>query len=326
MIAVVGSINMDLVVEVARMPHPGETIAAEGVSRYPGGKGANQAVAAARLGADVAFFGKLGTDSSGDSLYRDLRENGVTATHVERGSRSSSGLAMIMVDRAGENAIVVDAGANALVDCDYVDRHLQEIAHADILLLQLEIPLETIEYLLRRLPPNRPVIILDPAPAQALSEHAISRVDILTPNECELRSLTDTSDVEAGARELLARGAKNIICTLGSRGSVWFAGNEKKLQKPYRVAPVDATAAGDAFNGALAWALATRSPVTKSLVTEPLAAAAGVKRSLTKQALAESIVWAGAAGALATTRKGAQPSLPTRAQVEALINSENAPA
>lgn len=311
MIAVVGSINMDLVVEVARMPHPGETIAARGVSRYPGGKGANQAVAAARLGADVAFFGKLGTDSSGDSLYRDLQENGVNATHVERESESSSGLAVIMVDHAGENAIVVDAGANALVDCAYVDGHLQEIACADILLLQLEIPMETVEYLLRRLPPNRPVIILDPAPAQALSAHAMSRIDVLTPNECELRSLTGAGDVEARAQELLARGVKNIICTLGSKGSLWLAGNEKKLQKPYRVTPVDATAAGDAFNGALA----------RSLVTESLAAGSEVKRLLTKRALAESIAWAGAAGALATTRKGAQPSLPTRAQVEALINS-----
>ncbi len=298
MIAIVGGINMDLVVEVTRVPHPGETMAAKGVSRYPGGKGANQAVAAARLGADVTFFGKLGTDSFGDILYNNLQENGVDTTHVERESRSLSGLAVIMVDHGGENAIVVDVGANAYVNPAYVDRHLAEIAHADILLLQLEIPLATIEHLLTHLPPDRPLIILDPAPAQVLSARTLARIDILTPNESELRSLTGANDVEAGARQLLSRGAKNVICTLGSKGTLLATRDQMALQPPYHVTPVDTTAAGDAFNGTLAWALATRS-------------------------LAQSIMWASAAGALATTQKGAQPSLPTHSQVEALIIAGN---
>ncbi len=286
MIAVVGSINMDLVVEVPRMPRPGETLQGRRVSFYPGGKGANQAVAAARLGADVAFFGKLGGDSFGEQLLRGLKENGVDVSAIELKENVSSGLANIWVTDDGENAIALTPGANAQVDRSYVDRNFKSIAQSDALLLQLEIPLKTIEYLLRSLPSSEPTVILDPAPAQDLSSLPLERIDILTPNQLELAAITGSEDIEEGSRQLRARGVKHILCTVGHKGAYW-ASLERTAHFPaYKVEPIDTTAAGDAFNGALAWALLRRS-------------------------LDEAINWANAAGALATTRKGAQPSLPT---------------
>ena len=294
-VAVVGSINTDIVIEVARMPEPGETIAGRAAAFYSGGKGANQAVAAARLGADVRLFGKVGGDPLGGRLLDGLRESGVDVGAVEIEADTPSGLASIWVDRRGDNAIVVAAGANGLVDTEYVGRHLDRIAAADVLLLQLEIPIATVAHLLHALPAAGPIVILDPAPAHDLASLPLTRVDVLTPNEHELRIVSGSDTIEAGAQHLIDLGAKNVICTLGADGAVWIPSSGPIMRLPApNVDVVDTTAAGDAFAGALASALPGL----------PLAAA---------------IPLAIAAGALATTVRGAQPSLPNAADLDAFL-------
>lgn len=286
MIAVLGSINMDLVLRMPRFPNPGETISGTESATYSGGKGANQAVAAARLGADVRFFGKVGDAAFGDRLIQGLRNNKINVDAIERQSNCASGLASIWVNDEGENVIALATGANGRVDEIYLERYLEAICGADILLLQLEIPIETVAGLLRRLPKNSPTVILDPAPAQDLSQLPLGRIDILTPNEHELQLISEKDSVEEGAFQLLERGVSNVICTLGAQGSVWFSadGTMAHLSAP-EVNAVDTTAAGDAFNGALAWALQTKS---------------------LDYAIGQAVL----AGTLAAMKHGAQVSLP----------------
>lgn len=295
MIAVVGSANMDLVTEVARMPRPGETVPGKALSHYPGGKGANQAVAAARLGGAVGFFGKVGRDAYGERLLDAMRADGVDVSGVETVAGVATGTASIWVDGEGENAIACVPGANGAVDPAYVDRILPDLSAARVLLLQFEIPFETVVYLLERLPKGRPLVILDPAPARGLSRVPLARVDILTPNETELRSLTGATESGCAAQRLIADGVRNVVCKAGERGAIWYGVSTTEFPA-FEVRAVDTTAAGDAFNGALAVALGDRP-------------------------LCEAIRFACAAGALATTRPGAQPSLPRRAEVDALLAS-----
>ncbi len=291
MIAVLGSANTDIVTEVPHIPGPGETVLGKSVRRYPGGKGANQAVAAARLGETVAFFGKVGTDVFGDELLAELRHNGIDVTNVERISDHSTGLASILVDDAGENAIAIAPGANAAVDTDYVDRNLDKLCAADVILLQFEIPLDAIAHLLRCLPPKRPFVIVDPAPAQDISTLPLERIDLLTPNRTELFALTQQDDIPTAAQSLLAQGVRAVICKNGKDGAYLIAGADTTHFPAPEVQAVDTTAAGDAFNGALAGAV-------------------------THLSIAESIQWANLVGALSTTRHGAQPSLPNRDRVQ----------
>lgn len=296
-VAVVGSINMDLVVEVPRMPAPGETVAGRSAAFYAGGKGANQAVAAARFGANVSLFGKVGDDPFGERLLNGLRKSGVDVSCVEIEQDTTSGLASVWVNEAGDNAIALSAGANGRVDSRYIERHLGAIASADAVLVQLEIPIETIAFLVRKLPSTRPLLVLDPAPARDLAELPLSRVDVLTPNEHELRIVSRRDGIEDAAQHLLDVGVGHVVCTLGSSGAVRYSseGPPRRFTAP-TVRVVDTTAAGDAFNGALAWALHSRS-------------------------LDAAIPLAITAGALATTVRGAQPSLPSRAEVTAHLSS-----
>ena len=292
MIAVLGSANMDLVTEVHRIPKPGETVLGKSVRRYPGGKGANQAVAAARLGEAVTFFGKVGADAFGEELLTKLRDDGIDVTHVEQTPDRPTGLASILVDDSGENAIAYAPGANAAVDTEYVDHNIEKLCTADVLLLQFEIPLTVIAHLLKLLPPKRPLVIVDPAPAQDISSLPLERIDLLTPNRNELSTLTQQDDIPLAAQHLLAQGVRAVICKHGKEGSYLFSGEDMTHFPAPEVQAVDTTAAGDAFNGALAGAIAHLS-------------------------IDESIQWANWVGALSTTNHGAQPSLPERDKVEA---------
>jgi len=291
-IVVLGSANIDVVTEVSRIPRPGETVAGKSMRHYLGGKGANQAVAAARLGASVSFFGKVGRDPFGERLLEGLRADGVDVTAVESMDEEATGTASIWVEESGENAIACVPGANGAVDADYVDRIFRRVAAADVLLLQLEIPLDTVVYLLGRLPRGRPLVILDPSPAQDLSRLPLHRVDVVTPNRTELLTLTQMDDMESAAGALLRAGVGAIVCKAGGDGAFWF-GETMSHIPAVPVGVVDTTAAGDAFNGALACAITERS-------------------------MLDAIRWANAAGALATTKAGAQPSLPCRPDVDRL--------
>jgi len=298
-IVVVGSINLDLVVTSQRVPVAGETLTGRQFQTHPGGKGANQAVAAARLGYPVRMVGRLGTDSFGRELRTHLDHAGVDTSAVQS-VEGASGVALIIVEEHGENCIVVVPGANAQVTSEYVDSQWEYIRDAGMVLAQLEIPLETIEHLAHRCSHSGIPFMLDPAPARALPPKLLSYVTWFTPNETEAAFYTpaySTSNTDPGqaARLFLTQGATNVILKMGSRGA-WLAAPGIDRQVPaITVNAVDTTAAGDAFNGAFAVALMRgNSPV-------------------------ESARFATAAAACSVTRHGAQPSMPTLGEVESLL-------
>jgi ribokinase len=302
-IAIFGSINMDLVSEVERFPLPGETITARSFGRFPGGKGANQAVAAARLGGRVAMFGMVGDDPFAEELLNSLKLSGVEVDQVRRLQGISSGIALILVDKHGENMITINAGANGLIDRAYVEEVLPTISKARVLLLQMEVPPEAISQLLEGLPRENPLVILDPAPTRNIPRLTnLERVDILTPNLTELASLTgldvQSEDRLKRALSRLVRGAhlRQIVCKAGAQGAYLMDERGQFVHFPaFKVEVIDTTAAGDAFNGGLGVALAR-----------------GME-------LERAVVYANAAGALAVTRKGAQPAMPTAVEVEQLL-------
>jgi ribokinase len=307
-IVVVGSINLDLVAYVPRMPAEGETIVGNGFATYPGGKGANQAVAAARLGGDVVMIGRLGQDQFATQLLQDLQGAGVN-TECVLNVPKPSGSAVILVTAQGGNSIVVIPGANYELGPADLDRHIETLRDAAVILAQLEIPIETVEHLGELAAKLSVPFLLDPAPAQALSPSILRNVTWLTPNESETSSILShlgSSDVDllgreaisAAAERLLAAGVGNVILKLGSRG-VYLAGKDVPPTHiaTYRVDAVDTTAAGDAFNGGFAYALTHGLP--------PLEAAR----------------FACAVAAISVTRAGAQPSMPTLAEVNALTNA-----
>jgi ribokinase len=301
-IVVVGSINLDLVAATQRIPIAGETVAGLGFRTFPGGKGANQAVAAARLGGSVSMVGKLGTDAFGVQLRESLEEANVNTEAVEL-VPGSSGVALITTDAKGENAITVVAGANAHLTPADLDANIEIILGAGILLTQLEIPLETVERLAAIALGGRIPLVLDPAPARVLPPSILKCVDWITPNETETCVLTgrppgELSDemIEDAANALLERGSRNVILKLGSRGCyVALSDGTRQLLPAYTVSAVDTTAAGDAFNGAFAVGLMHgQNPI-------------------------DSAAWASAVAAISVTRVGAQTSMPTASEVERFI-------
>ncbi len=296
-VSVLGSINADLVARVAELPRPGETVIGHALSRYSGGKGANQAVAAARLSAQVAFYGMTGSDAAGENLLAALNAEGIDTGKVERRAGADTGTAMILVSDAGENMIVVVAGANGHVGADYVDTVARELGAADTLLLQFETPLAALRRLLDKLPPNRPRVIVNPAPVRDISDLRLARIDVMTPNRSELAAITGLDDVESGGRCLLDRGVRSVICTCGSDGSYWIEREGTTHFPAFPVHAVDTTAAGDAFAGALAVSLSRGDSVAAAIHT------------------------ANAAAALSTTRPGAQPSLPRRREVDDFLRA-----
>lgn len=296
MITVVGSINMDLVVRAPRIPAVGETITGTDFRENPGGKGANQAVAAARLGSRVAFVGCLGLDSFGDRLQAGLERDGIDVSHVRRTAMQSSGLALIQVDDAGRNNIVVVPGANHALSCRDIDRAAGCFAQSKIAMLQLEIPLDVAEYALARAKAAGCTTILNPAPAQPLSESMLRHADILAPNEGELAILTgmpcDTLQArQAAAAALSAASGALVVVTLGGDGVLCVQGERAVHYPANPVRAVDTTAAGDSFLGALAHRLEQGA------------------------SMEDAVAFGQRAAAYTVQHQGAQPALPTRADL-----------
>jgi len=300
---VVGSLNMDMVTRVDRFPAPGETIRGESFRIFPGGKGANQAVALARLGAKVEMVGAIGGDMLG-SGYRDiLRAEGVGTAALAVVEGTATGTASIEVAAAGQNHIIIVGGANDTVTASFVERSRAAIENAGILLLQLEVPLEANIAAARIARDAGVPVMLDPAPARKLPAELLSLVTYLTPNETEAAILSgaDTS-TEAGIREaarvLAEIGVERVVMKAGKRGAYIIANGGIKRFPPFDVKVVDTVAAGDSFNAGLAYALGAGKP------------------------LEEALRWANAVGSLSTTKEGAQSAMPTLAEVEALLSGK----
>jgi ribokinase len=299
-IVVVGSINMDLVATAPHIPAAGETILGTDFQTNPGGKGANQAVAAARAGATVQMIGQLGSDDIGKQLREGLNKAGIDTSSVGT-VPGTSGVALITVAANGDNSIVVTPGANTQLTPAFLDQHAEKIRKAGIVLAQLEIPLETVVHLAELCAKAEVPLMLDPAPAQELPSSLFSKITWFTPNETEAAFYLGkkAKDSEAAANSLIAKGLKGVILKLGDKGS-YFAvakGNEVTI-KPFNVKAVDTTAAGDAFNGAFAAAL------------------------MLGQSRLEAAMFASAASAISVTRAGAQKSMATFEEVQQMLEGE----
>jgi ribokinase len=305
-IVVFGSINMDLTTYVPHLPRPGETLRGESFITVPGGKGANQAVAAARLGGTVSLVGRVGADDFGRDHLRTMEGEGVDTSGVLVDQDHSTGLAVISVDSLGENAIIVISGANMAIEARDVHRCEPLLEGASVLLLQLEVPLPAVFAALRAARERGVRTVLDPAPATPLPEEIFPLIDVITPNEIEVDPLVGFPATEEGAparaaERLRALGVGSAVIKLGGRGAFLDGEGAQTLVPAFPVNPIDTVAAGDAFNGALAVALDE-----------------GLR-------LKQAVVWGAAAGALATTRQGALPSLPHREDLERMLNEGAGP-
>ncbi|MBI2928169.1 MAG: ribokinase [Verrucomicrobia bacterium] len=299
-VLVVGSSNTDMILRMERLPRPGETILGGEFCMAPGGKGANQAVGAARAGGDVTFIARVGRDVFGAQAIAGFRKDRIDVRYVSHDPTNPSGVALIFVANDGENSIAVASGANARLSPADVRRARHAFASASVLLMQLETPLATVEAAAELAAAHGVRVILNPAPAQKLPDALLRRVSILTPNESEAELLTGVrvaSDAaaERAARALLRKGPQAVVITLGARGAFVATADSSQLVPGFRVTPVDTTAAGDVFNGALAVAL-------------------GEGKSLP-----DAVRFANAAGALSVTKLGAQPSAPTRGAIERFL-------
>jgi ribokinase len=292
-IFVVGSYNTGLTMLVEHLPRPGETVLGTNYSEGPGGKGSNQAVAAARLGADVSFVGCVGRDRFGDAAFKLWRREGVDSRFVRR-SRTHTGLGFVVVGRQGSNAITVDAGANMDLGPSDVRRALGTASPGSVLLTQLEIPLSTVNAATRLGRTMGLTVILNPAPAVTAEGLELRGVDVITPNEQEFTRLTGGESLQRGTENLLHMGVGSVVVTLGSRGAFVRTSRQSRTLRPPKVKAVDTTGAGDAFSGALAVALFEGRP------------------------LREAVGFANAAGALTVTKREVIPALPRRRELEKL--------
>lgn len=303
-IVVVGSANVDYVTQVERLPRPGETVVGGELITAGGGKGANQAIAARRLGAEVAFVGRIGEDGAGALITHAFVREGIDRSWVGVDVSAPTGAALIFVDRDGQNMIAVASGANHRLDPDAIRQAACTFVPGGILIAQLETPRDTVVTALELARARGLTTVLNPAPAVDLPPEILSLADWLTPNEFEAATLTgvpvsDHRNARRAARILLERGVSHAVITLGERGALYASRDEVREIPAFSVPTVDATAAGDAFTAGLAVAIGEGQPIPQALR------------------------FASAAGALATTRPGAQPSLPTRSDVQALLAQEN---
>ena len=295
-ICVIGSLNMDLVVNVDKMPKPGQTIIGSNFKEVPGGKGANQAVAMARLNGNVSMIGKVGEDGFGQTLINALKNDKVDTTYIKT-TKGATGVALITVDNNAQNSIVVSPGANFEVKEEDIDNNIEAIKNSDIVVLQLETPLNTIKYALKKSKELNKYTMLNPAPAVKLDDEIIKNADLLTPNETELEIISGVSieteeDIQKAAQIMIEKGVKELIVTLGSKGSLYINKEKSIFKKAYKVEAVDTTAAGDSYTAALAVALSKDKNIE------------------------EAMDFASKVGALSVLKEGAQSSLPTLEDVE----------
>lgn len=295
-IIVIGSSNVDMVVRTSRLPAPGETVLGGEFFMNQGGKGANQAVAIKRLGGNLIFMAKLGNDVLGRQSVGYFKKEGIDTRYIALDEDSASGVALISVDYHAENSIVVASGANMLLNEQDVDKVLEEMCEGDILLMQLEIPLQTVEYAARKAFGKGVKVVLNPAPARSLPKELFRHLYIVTPNRIEAEMLTgikiaNDADVERVAEEICAMGVKNVIITLGSKGCLIREEGVSYRIDAFKVEPVDTTAAGDTFNGALCVGLSEGMDLKQAAVV------------------------ASKASSIAVTRMGAQSSIPYREEL-----------
>ncbi len=301
MITVIGSLNMDLVINTAKIPRPGETVLGKSFKQIPGGKGGNQADAAAKLGADVHLIGCVGDDAMGAILKNSLKADGVDADAILVKTTAATGVAAIIVEASGDNAITVAPGANYELTAQDIEAHRSDISASTILLLQLEIPLDTVRASLNIAKSAGIKTILNPAPAAELDEEILRAIDILTPNETELEFLSGQktktlADIESAGNSLIQKGVGELVVTLGQNGCMHINQNGAKHYNAYKVKAIDTTAAGDSFNAALAVYLDAGKD------------------------MASAIEFALKVGAMTVTKEGAQTSLPFKYEVDDFDN------
>lgn len=300
-ILVIGSLNMDMVIEMKRMPIVGETVLGTKMTYVPGGKGANQAYAAARLGGDVKMLGCIGEDDFGRTQKSNLAKCGVDTDDFKQTGTQGTGMASIYVDECGDNTVVVVPGANMECNVSYLKKNDEALQECDYVILQMEICCDAIYYAISRARELGKTIILNPAPVpDSLPDEIFSMLDYITPNESELMKLCgkegeSVEDYVEGARQLLEKGVKNVLVTLGKKGALFVNKETEELFPARKVSAVDTTAAGDCFNGAFAVALAEG------------------------RELSEALMFANAASSIAVTRNGAQTSIPTREETDEVL-------
>ena len=301
-IVVVGSSNTDMVIKSERLPGPGETILGGDFIMAAGGKGANQAVAAARIGGEVTFVARVGDDMFGSGAIENFKTEGMNTNFIVVDQDNPSGVALINVDHHGENSISVASSANNALSEENVSAASEAIADAQVILIQLEIPLDTVRHAAKLAYESGTQVILNPAPAQELDDTLLGYISVLTPNESEAELLTgvkvtnESTALEA-AGILKDKGVGTVVITMGSQGAFVVTDDESTLVPSKEITPIDTTAAGDAFNGALAFAIAEQRPMV------------------------EAVRFANLVGALSATKMGAQPSMPTSVEVEAFSNT-----
>jgi ribokinase len=299
-VVVVGSYNTDLTIKTERIPRPGETIIGGIFSEGGGGKGANQAVAAARAGANVSFIARVGNDALGQEGQQRLTEEKIDTSFMFHDNDVPTGVAFIVVDQRGENSIVVASGANARLSHADIEKASEEISSAGVLLVQLESPIGAIRSAIKKAHENGTIVILNPAPAQSLENDLLQNVDVITPNKVEAEMITgikvsDDESLCSIVRKFFEYGIKNVLITLGSKGIFFGVSNRMELIPAYKVCPVDSTGAGDVFSGSLAAFLAEGMPIEKAAKM------------------------ANASASISVTRMGAQSSAPSRIEIENFI-------
>ncbi len=300
---VLGSVNVDHILNVPKFPKPGETLSGSNYKISFGGKGANQAVAAGRLGANIQFIAAVGNDELGNKIKQQLNNDNINTCSVACIDGQNTGVALILVNAQGENQIAIHAGANAQVTTEYLLKYKEDIISADAILMQLETPLPTIEQAAKLAKQHQTQVILNPAPAQTLSDDLLKHIDIITPNETEAEYLTGIKvlteqDAEQAAMILHNKGIETVIITLGSKGAWVSSVQQGTIIAGFKVKAIDTIGAGDTFNGMLVTAL------------------------LEGKTLEQAVIYAHAAGALSVTKPGAQTAVPFRNEVEEFLEQQ----